>query len=65
MQANKIDKIIGDIDNIKGKMKQLDKKLKTRLQALYMMILVVMKAVVILCVIYGQIILVKAVDNLF
>ncbi len=53
MQANKIDKIIGDIDNIKGKMKQLDKKLKTRLQALYMMILVVMKAVVILCVIYG------------
>lgn len=45
--ANKTDKIIGDIDNIKAKMKQLDKKLKTRLQALYIMILVVLKAVVI------------------
>ncbi|KEO61965.1 hypothetical protein [Borreliella garinii] len=51
--ANKIDKIIGDIYNIKGKMKQLDRKLKTRLQAPYMMILVVLKAVMMLCVIYG------------
>lgn len=51
--SNKIDKIIGDIYNIKGKMKQLDKKLKTRLQAPYMMILVVLKAVMMLCVIYG------------
>lgn len=46
-------------------MKQLDKKLKTRLQALYIMILVVLKAVVILwCNIWVDY-LSKAVDNLF
>ncbi|WP_325064256.1 coiled-coil domain-containing protein [Borreliella bavariensis] len=63
--ANKMDKIIGDIDNIKRNMKQLDKKLKTRLQLLYIMILAVLKAVVILWRNIWVDYLSKAVDNLF
>lgn len=50
---------------LKGKMKQLDKKLKTRLQALYIMILVVLKALVILWRNIWVDYLSKAVDNLF
>ncbi len=60
-----MDKIIGDIDNIKRNMKQLDKKLKTRLQLLYIMILAVLKAVVILWRNIWVDYLSKAVDNLF